>query len=71
MSEMVDDVTTRLCKCPEPIAGGEDYPDNMHTHDGCRVYHKGKICKLKEAQMKLDLEQGKRCTNSSGDEVES
>ena len=47
-----------LCGCPEPVAGAEDYPDNMHAHEGCRVYHEGKDCRLKEAQAKLNLEEG-------------
>ena len=33
-----------LCDCPEPPATGSDYPDDMHVHDGCRVYHKGARC---------------------------
>ena len=35
-----------LCTCHEPQA---EYPDdwlNMHTHDGCRVFHRGAECAL-------------------------
>ena len=55
-----------LCDCPEPPARGEDWPDNAHLHIGCRVWHRGKVCGLAE-QLKLDLEQGRRGTNSFGD----
>ena len=33
-----------ICPCTEPAAHGEDWPDNMHTHEGCRVYHRFKDC---------------------------
>ena len=33
-----------ICPCTEPAAHGEDWPDNMHVHEGCRVYHRGKDC---------------------------
>lgn len=63
-------MTSRLCDCPEPPARGEDWPDNAHTHAGCRVYHKGKACRL-DKQKKLPLEpEGKRGANSFGDEVD-
>lgn len=42
---------TPLCTCPEPAATfPEDYPDGMHTHEDCRVYHKGKECAMKQSE---------------------
>jgi len=35
-----------ICQCPEPPARGEDWPDNMHLHEGCRVYHRFKDCAI-------------------------
>lgn len=46
----------RLCDCPEPEARGEDWPDDMHVHDGCRMYHRGKVCHLNDRQAVLPLE---------------
>lgn len=44
----------RLCDCPEALAGDGDYPDDMHTHDGCRIYHRGKICIMTKPKSELD-----------------
>lgn len=45
----------RLCRCDEPEASAEHYPDDMHTHEGCRVYHVGKACKICTLQGELPL----------------
>ena len=42
-----------LCGCPEPPATGEDWPDNMHTHEGCRVYHSFKDCAIGQGVLPL------------------
>lgn len=42
-----------LCMCPEPAATGEDWPDNMHTHDGCAVYHRLRECAIGQARLPL------------------
>ena len=42
-----------ICSCPEPAARGEDWPDNMHTHEGCRVYHRFKDCAIGQGVLPL------------------
>lgn len=48
----------RLCSCPEPEAEfPQDYPDGMHVHDDppCRVFHRGKVCTLKQPELPLEV----------------
>ena len=35
-----------ICECEEPPADYGDWPDDMHVHDGCRVWHRGAACTL-------------------------
>ena len=45
----------RLCACPEPQASGAHYPDDMHRHPGCIVFHAGVVCHMPEQQPSLDF----------------
>lgn len=45
----------RLCDCPEPQAAYEHWPDDMHTHESCPVFHAGVMCALPKEQPELPL----------------
>lgn len=45
--------TPTFCVCAEPPASLENWPDDMHLHDGCRVYHTGKECATGQAELPL------------------
>ena len=49
----VNGQAAHLCSCPEPPAHGEDWPDNMHVHEGCRVYHRFKDCAIGQGVLPL------------------
>jgi hypothetical protein len=44
-----------LCSCQEPPADETHYPDDMHVHETCRVYHAGRTCTIPPVQPELPL----------------
>jgi hypothetical protein len=40
-----------LCACDEPEANQSHYPDDMHVHPGCIVFHAGRTCALPEKKV--------------------